>query len=89
MTLLSTTNWSRSMAETVQDLGHLPAASQIEAMAGYGLSAAEIARVFQVDVELLKSAHSHELEAGAIKANARVAESLYRKAIASRLQSSG
>ena len=69
------------MTEPVEDLGHLPAPSQIEAMAGYGLSAAEIARVFQVDVELLKSAHSQELEAGAIKANARVAESLYRKAI--------
>ena len=69
------------MTEPVEDLGHLPAPSQIEAMAGFGLSAAEIARVFQVDVELLKSAHSQELEAGAIKANARVAESLYRKAI--------
>jgi hypothetical protein len=69
------------MSKAVEDLGHLPHASRVEAMAGYGLSAIEIARVLKLDPELLKAGYLDELEGGRIKANARVAENLYRKAI--------
>jgi hypothetical protein len=69
------------MTEVVEDLGHLPHAAKVEAMAGYGLSAIDIARVLDVDAEELKTSYSKELAGGQIKANARVAESLYRKAI--------
>ena len=58
-----------------------PLASRVEALAGYGLPAADIACVLAVEVEELKAAYAHELESGGIKANARVAESLYRKAL--------
>ena len=69
------------MTEAVEDLGPLPYASKVEAMAGYGLSPADIARVLDIDVEELKASYDKELSGGHIKANARVAESLYRKAI--------
>ena len=69
------------MTDGVEDLGHLPYASKVEAMAGYGLTAADIARVLDIDLEELKASYSKELAGGQIKANARVAESLYRKAI--------
>lgn len=61
--------------------GRMPQPAQVEAMAGYGLSPADIAQVLDVDLEVLKSSCAHELSAGQIKANARVAESLYRKAL--------
>jgi hypothetical protein len=69
------------MIEAVEDLGPLPYASKVEAMAGYGLSPPDIARVLDIDVAELKAAYEKELAGGHIKANARVAESLYRKAI--------
>jgi hypothetical protein len=69
------------MSEAAEDLGPLPYAAKIEAMAGYGLSAADIARVLDISVEDLKASYEKELAGGHIKANARVAESLYRKAI--------
>jgi hypothetical protein len=65
----------------VEDLGPLPYASKVEAMAGYGLSPADIARVLDIDVEELKTSYEKERAGGHIKANARVAGSLYRKAI--------
>ena len=49
-------------------------------MAGFGLSPADIARVLGIDEERLLSTFAHELDSGAIKANVRVAESLFRKA---------
>lgn len=58
-----------------------PLASRIEALAGFGLPAADIACVLEVGVDELKAIYVHELESGGIKANARVAESLYRKAL--------
>jgi hypothetical protein len=61
-------------------VSRMPQPAQVEAMAGYGLSAEEIARVLEVDLQMLTSAFANELESGQIKANARVAESLYRKA---------
>jgi hypothetical protein len=65
----------------VEDLGPLPYASKVEAMAGYGLSAADIARVLDISEQELKTSYEKQLAGGQIKANARVAESLYRKAI--------
>jgi hypothetical protein len=50
-------------------------------MAGYGLSAEDIARVLEMAVDELKADYAKELAGGQIKAHARVAESLYRKAI--------
>jgi hypothetical protein len=69
------------MTAEVEDLGDHPHRAKVEAMAGYGLPAADIDRVLDLTVEELNSAYARELAGGAIKANARVAESLYRKAI--------
>ena len=55
-------------------------ARQIEAMAGYGLPAKDIAIVLGIDVWMLDRDYRQELKAGAIKANAKVAESLFRRA---------
>ena len=57
-----------------------PHGAQVEAMAGYGVSAADIAQVLGIEVETLKADYASQLDGGHIKANARVAESLYRKA---------
>jgi len=55
-------------------------ARQVEAMAGYGLPAKDIAIVLDIDAWILERDYSKELKAGAIKANAKVAESLFRRA---------
>jgi hypothetical protein len=68
------------MTGDVQDLGHIDAA-RVEALSGFGLTAADIAQVLDVDIADLEAACARELKAGHIKANARVAESLYRKAL--------
>jgi hypothetical protein len=60
-----------------EDLGHLPPASKVEALAGFGLSTAEIACVLDFAADLLERSFARELAAGGLKANARVAESLY------------
>jgi hypothetical protein len=70
------------MSTGIEDLGHeKPFAAKVEALAGYGLAAADIACVLAIGEEDLKATYPHELESSALKANARVAESLYRKAI--------
>jgi hypothetical protein len=70
------------MSTGIEDLGHeKPFAAKVEALAGFGLSAADIACVLAIDEEDLKATYAHELASSALKANARVAESLYRKAI--------
>ena len=53
---------------------------QVEAMAGYGVPEADIARVVGIDAKTLRRHYREELETGHIKASARVAENLYRKA---------
>ena len=53
---------------------------QVEALAGYGIPEAEIAGVIGVDAKTLRKHYRHELDHGHTKANARVAENLYRKA---------
>jgi hypothetical protein len=58
----------------------MPELGKVEALAGYGLTIEEIATVLEVDAELLKETCAQELKAGHLKANARVAENLFRKA---------
>jgi hypothetical protein len=53
---------------------------QVEAMAGYGVPEESIARVVGVDPKTLRKHYCEELDTGQIKATAKVAESLFRKA---------
>src|SRR4029078_9109733 len=53
---------------------------QVEAMAGYGIPEADIATVLDIDPRTLRKYYRQELDKGAIKATAKVAENLYRKA---------
>jgi hypothetical protein len=61
-------------------LQQMPEPAKVEALAGYGLSAEEIAKVLVVGIEELKETCGLEIETGHLKANARVAENLFRKA---------
>lgn len=54
---------------------------QVEAMAAYGVPEADIARVLGMDPKTLRKHYRDELDTGSIKANSRIAESLYRKAM--------
>ncbi len=66
----------------VDDLGHPHVdRGKVEALAGFGLSPAEIARVLRVEQAMLLASCAEELDTGHLKANARVAEALYRKAL--------
>ena len=53
---------------------------QVEAMAGYGVPEHAIARVVKIDPKTLRKHYREELDTGQIKATAKVAESLFRKA---------
>jgi predicted transcriptional regulator len=53
---------------------------QVEAMAAYGITEPQIARVVGIDPKTLRKHYRDELDTGQIKANSKVAESLYRKA---------
>ena len=53
---------------------------QVEAMAGYGVPERDIARVLAVDAKTLRRHYREELDTGHIKATAKVAEFLFRKA---------
>ncbi len=53
---------------------------QVEAMAGYGVPEADIARVLRIDPKTLRKHYRDELDGGHVKANAKVAENLFRKA---------
>ena len=53
---------------------------QVEALAGYGIPEEEIAGVIGIDAKTLRKHYRDELGHGHTKANARVAENLYRKA---------
>jgi hypothetical protein len=53
---------------------------QVEAMAGYGVREADIARVLGIDPKTLRKHYREELDLGHVKANAKVAENLFRKA---------
>lgn len=54
---------------------------QVEAMAAYGVPEADIARVLGIDPKTLRKHYRDELDTGSIKANSRIAESLYKKAM--------
>ena len=60
---------------------------QVEAMAGYGVPEISIARVVGIDAKTLRKHYRDELDTGQIKATAKVAESLYRKATSDGSQS--
>ena len=49
-------------------------------MAGYGVAEADIARVVGIDPKTLRKHYRDELDNGHVKANAKVAENLFRKA---------
>jgi hypothetical protein len=53
---------------------------QVEAMAGYGVPETDIARVLTIDPKTLRRHYREELDNGQIKAAAKVAEFLFRKA---------
>jgi len=53
---------------------------QVEAMAGYGVPEADIAGVLGIDPKTLRKHYRGELDHGHVKANAKVAENLFRKA---------
>lgn len=50
------------------------------AMTGYGLTQRDIATFLEIDGKTLRAHYRRELDTGAIEANARVVESLYRNA---------
>ena len=63
--------------------GHQPdegARRQVEALAGYGVPETEIAGLLAIDPKTLRKYYRHELDHGHTKANAKVAENLFRKA---------
>ena len=60
---------------------------QVEAMAGYGIPETDIARVLGIDPKTLRKYYREELDTGHVKANAKVAESLFRKATSDHRQS--
>jgi hypothetical protein len=66
------------VTNAVEDFGSLPHASQVEAMAGLGLSPMEIAQLLRVELAVVKTNYANELADGHIKANAKVAQSLFR-----------
>lgn len=53
---------------------------QVEAMAGYGVPEADIAGVLGIDPKTLRKHYRSELDHGHVKANAKVAEFLFRRA---------
>ena len=53
---------------------------QVEAMAAYGIPEADIAKGVAIDPKTLRKHYRTELDTGAIKATAKVAEFLFRKA---------
>ena len=57
-----------------------PGRRQVEALAAYGVSELDIARVVGIDPKTLRRHYREELDTGHIKATAKVAEFLFRKA---------
>ena len=69
---------------------HLPdptSGRQVEAMAAYGVTEVDIARVIGIDSKTLRRHYREALATGHIKANSKIAESLYRKALGDGSQS--
>lgn len=60
---------------------HKPTAEQrrtVEAMAGYGIPEADVARVVGIAPMTLRKHYGDELDLGRVKANAKVAQSLFQ-----------
>jgi len=53
---------------------------QVEALAGYGVREPDIAGMMGIDAKTLRKHYRPELDLGHVKANAKVAENLFRKA---------
>ena len=53
---------------------------QVEAMAAYGVPELDIARVVAIDPKTLRKHYRDELDTGHVKATAKVAEFLFRRA---------
>lgn len=53
---------------------------QVEALAGYGVPEPDIAGLIGIDPKTLRKHYRYELDHGHTKANAKVAENLFRKA---------
>ena len=60
---------------------------QVEGMAACGVPEVDIARVVDIDPKTLRKHYRDELDTGQIKATAKVAESLFRKATSDGAQS--
>jgi hypothetical protein len=54
---------------------------QVETLAGFGIPEADIAGLVQIDPKTLRKHYRQELDHGHTKANAKVAENLYRMAL--------
>jgi len=54
---------------------------QVESMAGFGVTGPQIARSIGIGEVTLRKYYRDELDNGAVKANAAVAQSLYKKAL--------
>jgi len=54
----------------------------VETMVGYGIKQTDIARVLGVSMHILHAHYMDEIETGAAKANMKVAQSLFEKALA-------
>ena len=54
---------------------------QVETMCGFGIPVAEVAKVVGVAENTLRKYYPDEISVGAIKADAKVAEALFKKAI--------
>lgn len=61
--------------------------SQVETMAGLGITEEDIARVIGICPKTLRRHYRAELDSAHIKANAAVAQSLYKKALSDGSQS--
>ena len=53
----------------------------VESLTGYGIDQAQIASMLKIDLKTLRKHYRDELDNGTAKANAAVAQSLYKKAV--------
>src|SRR5215212_6897554 len=75
------TNLSRDAVTKTRETQQLiTRRNQVEAMAGYGIPEAEIAKVLEIEPEKLRDLYGKVIDGARTKANAKVAESLFRKA---------
>lgn len=56
---------------------------QVESLAGFGIPQAEIARLIGISIHTLEKHYREELDTGASKANAQVAQALFKRALGS------